>query len=213
LTPPALKSFKEVLRSVESLRSSTRQTEKRFGALAHKMKLPWHNYADPALRLSPNHDVSRRIMDRARFLDFQDKEGGELYIVYEFSGDAFLPQQVRRIIGTAIAIVHGWLPDDFVQTSLDRQVVIETPLAPTGYLYQAGSRFHLTELSFKGKQLFDLEDTTRTTGDPIGWIREQLIRDVDAAASAQWLKEVGESVTPRILCSAPKYWLSCLLIQ
>lgn len=197
VTPPALKRFKDILRSMESIRSSTRQTEKRFGALAHKIKRPWHNYADPELRVSPNHDVSQRIMDRARFLHFQEKDG-QLYIVYEFSGDGFLPQQVRRVVGTAIAIVHGWLPDDFVQTSLDRRVVVETPLAPTGYLYQAGSRFHFVELSFKGKKLFDLEDTTRTTRDPIGWIQEQLISRVDTAASAQWLHELEKSVAPRI---------------
>jgi tRNA U38,U39,U40 pseudouridine synthase TruA len=234
-TPPpsSLKRFKDILKRVESDRSPTKELN-RFRTLAFKIKRPWHNYCDPTLRASPNHDMTQRIVDRARFLDFvlynhkdkdkdnhqNNKKEEELYILYEFRGDEFLSQQVRRIVGAAVAMVHGWLPNDFIETSLQTDVILqETPLAPTGYLYQAAARYHYAELCHKGVQLFDIVKepksndasaswaTIRMTDNPNEWIQQQLLSDMTMTTSSsnknnKWLAELRDTVAPRICAAA-----------
>lgn len=251
-TPPSLIRFKDILRSFESDTSPTKVADGRYGTLTLKIKRPWHNYCDPVLRASPNHDVTKRILDRARFLDFcysnnsndsynsndNSNDADELFVVYEFRGDEFLSQQVRRIVGAAVAMVHGWLPDDFMETSLlskskgskDSAVGLqlqETPLAPTGYLYQAAPRFHFAELFHKGVPLFGVKQikdeysdgdsesdsgkswsTTRITEDPVEWIQQQLLSDMAKdninngdSVGDEWLVELRDTVAPRI-CAA-----------
>lgn len=202
-TPSSLRNFRDILRRAESERRPTLQSQGRFRTLAYNARRPWHNYCDPALRASPNHDVTRRSVDRARFREFATRDG-RLCAVYEFRGDQFLSQQVRRIVGAAVAMAHGWLPAEFADTLR----LAETPLAPPGYLYQAAPRFHYAELYHKGVELFGIQggkdgegwSTTRLTAeDPIKWIQQQLL--ADSSNDTEWLDELRDVVAPRI-CAA-----------
>jgi len=212
-TPPSLKRFKDIFRSVESATDPIKQVP-RFRTLAYKVPRSHHNFCDPEIRASPNHDVTKRIVDRARFLKFHwyhdaasgGGNSGELFIMYEFVGDAFLPQQVRRIVGTAVGMVNGWLPEDYMSASLSHAVVQDTPLAPAGYLYQAGARFHFTELGLNGVRLFDVEDTIRVTEKPERWIQTKLLDKLKSPykpspRNASWLGGLRDTVAPEI-CAA-----------
>ena len=193
--------------------SSPGMTSPRFGLLRHRAKRPWHNFADPMLRgdASPNNQVVWRIVDRARILGWTyqnvanipcpvDVDTSQVCLVIEFRGDQFLKQQVRRIMASAVAMVHGWLPEDFIQRATDRQVAIETPCAPTGYLYRAGSRHHAVEMYRKGRQLLEWEDVYRIDSerDPVKWMQQQLVDGMDASSAELWLAELRDEVAPRI---------------
>ena len=134
----------------------TRDAAGRFGTLANKIRRPWHNFADSRLlgNASPNNEPVWRVIDRARLFDLATFQN-QVYAVLEFRGDDFLPHQVRRMIGTALAITHEWLPSDAFAVLTRRDVLVQTPLAPDGHLYLNGVRFHFDELRTNGQGLFD----------------------------------------------------------
>ena len=64
-TPPILKAMKDVLRQIR--KSARFLKESHSGALAHKERCCFHNYADPKLAgaISPHKEVVQRSVDRA----------------------------------------------------------------------------------------------------------------------------------------------------
>jgi tRNA U38,U39,U40 pseudouridine synthase TruA len=218
--PSSLRRFKDALRSAEctkipaeEIRLDVNRTLKvakgRFGALGTRERRPWHNFADPNLRgdASPSNEPVWRAVDRTRIVDFLEDENGEVMGVVEIKGDEFVNQQARRIIGTALAITHGWLPHDFFQLSTSVETVIETPLAPPGRLYLAGVRFHFEELQTKGLPFFE-KDETRTVVDFAGpkdnyrWAQAELLGLKSTISSAaeeeEWLRDLETAIAPRI---------------
>ncbi|GKY92224.1 hypothetical protein MPSEU_000193600 [Mayamaea pseudoterrestris] len=194
-----------------SFDSNNNMASSRFGLLKHRAKRPWHNFADPALRgaASPNNQVVWRVIDRARIIGWRnatnDKDAetidvSQVYLIIEFRGDQFLQQQVRRIMGATVAMLHEWLPDNFLEQATDRRVSVETPLAPAGYLYRAGSRHHAIEMYRKGRQLFDWHDVYKADAglDPILLMQQQLMSTARMAESEAWLVELRDQVAPRV---------------
>jgi tRNA U38,U39,U40 pseudouridine synthase TruA len=215
--PPSIGRIKQALRSAESDIVKRKACDGRFKALAHKEKRPWHNYADPKLvrgvQASPSNEVVWRALDRARFYGFvssridsttttshchqedKDDDQEDIFIVYEFCGDEFLKQQVRRIMGAAIAMAHEWLPHDYITATTSKRSIVETPLAPPEYLYRAASRFHFDEMALQGRRIFDestsCSDDNNTiheedeeevalykfTNDTVRWMQGKLMAD------------------------------------
>ena len=85
--------------------------------MAHKERRCFHNYADPKLAgaISPHKEVVQRSVDWARFVDVTHHLNTTYYLIYEFKGDNFFPVQIQRMVATVVGIVHGWLPQNFVQ--------------------------------------------------------------------------------------------------
>jgi hypothetical protein len=192
----------------------------RYGALAYRIPKYWHNYADPSLRISPNYDPAYRVIDRARIVDFvwinatnsddisEVNRFGRLYVVCSVMGDEFLQQQVRRMLGTAVAMINEWLPiHRFLDQSVDPAVIIETPILPSTLVYRAGPRFHWNELDGQRLLCFnkglshDSENAFMITHDPIHWMHTELSashqlseRDLNS-----WFINVRDFVCPRIL--------------
>ena len=112
--------------------------------------------------------------------------------------------QVRRIMGTVVAIVNGWLPDDFFSWATRPDLFIETPIAPIGYLYLAGARFDFNELVFR-KALFrtnreHIEEKRKWTKKVHDSILENSYEE-----GILWLKELEEIVAPRIRNQLEKF--------
>lgn len=61
-----------------------------------------------------------------------DNEREEVVAVIEFRGDDFIKEQARRMVGTALAVAHGWLPPNIFEVATKSDVFLETPLAPAG---------------------------------------------------------------------------------
>ncbi|CAB9497656.1 expressed unknown protein [Seminavis robusta] len=221
--PPTdcLKRFKTALRGAEcgmvplpSQQKKHQQQHKmavgRFGRLGAKERKAWHNFADPTLRglAAPNQESVWRVVDYCRMVGMVDNAN----LVVEIKGDAFLPQQVRRILGTAVAMTHGWIPMDAWETALrDPASLIETVLAPPGRLYLSECRFHFEESFSSGKPLFESDTCGKVLrlglpGDngntrPQEWAQQCLLRSLSSEgtkrAEDQWLKDVQTNVAPR----------------
>ena len=228
--PPgsALHRLKAALKSAESATlppaairaAGVRAAAGRFGDLAHKERRAWHNFADPALRgdASPSHGPVWRVLDRARVAQFVGGDGPgpgagrpEVVAVLEFRGDDFVRQQVRRVVGTALAVAHGWLPPDVFDAATRADYVVETAAAPAGRLYLAGARFHFDELALTaGRGIFE-DGVAGDDGDggggvppaaAVGWAQDRLLRRRarrDAVAEEErWLAALRDTVAPRI---------------
>jgi tRNA U38,U39,U40 pseudouridine synthase TruA len=214
--PPSLRLWKDVLKSAAS--RDSRETKEdlspevptggrtRFRGLEGKEKRCWHNFADPALRgnASPSNNPVWRRLDRARTIEiFAHRQ--DAFMVVELRGDGFVTQQVRRIIGSAVAIAHGWLPADFMDIATRPDVFIETPMAPVGNMYMAGARFDFNEVK-RNNVLFG-----NSNGTQQAWMEELRDRLLTRASEqgaetngTMWLENLRDVVAPRIRAQLQK---------
>lgn len=222
--PPneSLRLMKDALRSGESSKLpplskdsadnlSIKIATGRFGALGTKERRAWHNYADPNLKgdASPNNEPVWRVLDRARIVRFMLDPSGdgsdEVVALLEFRGDGFLREQVRRIVGTAVAVAHGWLPTDVFQLSTTSDSFMETPLAPRGRLYLAETRFHFDEMRSDGKSLFETDAMGVSARSEWFAMSNEIVEkrllgesNKNKGSEAKWLKDLENNVAPRI---------------
>eukprot|EP00601_Ochromonadales_sp_CCMP2298_P006855 CAMPEP_0173212070 /NCGR_PEP_ID=MMETSP1141-20130122/24588_1 /TAXON_ID=483371 /ORGANISM="non described non described, Strain CCMP2298" /LENGTH=114 /DNA_ID=CAMNT_0014139033 /DNA_START=122 /DNA_END=463 /DNA_ORIENTATION=- len=54
----------------------------------------------------------------------------EPYFQLRIIGDGFLTGQVRAMVGLAVCVMQGWLPEDFIPYSQEAGVLTEMPRAP-----------------------------------------------------------------------------------
>lgn len=177
----------------------------RYGLLANKERRAWHNFADPNLRgdASPNNEPVWRVLDQVKIVSFikgpEDKD--EVAAVLEFCGDSFCREQIRRIVGAALAVAHSWLPIEIFDVATQADVWMETPLAPAGRLYMEGARFHFDKLR-TGKEFFEHGMVVSNGEDAQEWIQQQLLRQKstidDIQEEQQWLGTLRNIVAPRI---------------
>jgi tRNA U38,U39,U40 pseudouridine synthase TruA len=197
----------------------------RYGALGARERRPWHSFASKMLTggaVSPNHEPVWRVIDKARIIGFveeeqendglNDEHGGrsEPNAIIEIKGDDFLPEQIRRIVGSAVAISHGWLPPDFFSLSTSDKSVVETPLAPAGRLYLAGTRFHFDELLANGLPLFEnymsrriVEEWNESSSREAQFLLQQRIlmkknQPIAKLRESEWLKNLQLLTCPKI---------------
>ena len=226
-----------ILQASESMLQTQRQSQNgakgRFGALIYRAPQYFHNYGNPSLRLSPNnYEPVHRVIDRARIIDFiqsttssspfdpdnksdGNNNGNDIYLVCCIIGDELLQQQVRRMVATAIAMVHEWLPSDFLDYSINSNHIIETPLFPANLVYRAHSRFHWHEQYNQGRRIFDYNAIIRSrshpdhqqsddvyitaTEDPAKWMQRTIMASKTAfIQQPAWISDLQNVVCPRI---------------
>jgi tRNA U38,U39,U40 pseudouridine synthase TruA len=221
LAPPpvSLKEWKHILKSAESRTlpetNSTLEANEneqaqsgkvRFRRLRLKEPRCWHNFADPALQgdASPSNKPVWKSLDRARTTDFwvpghlamkNQNEKQDVNMIVEVRGDGFVTQQVRRIIGSAIAVSHGWLPADFMDIATRPDVIVETPLAPSGRMYVAGARYDFSELH-RSDALF--EGGVQAQQLWVTELRNRLLSTCEQYKCTVWLDNLKNVVAPRI---------------
>ena len=192
-----------------SKREISKVASRKLGTVINRERRAWHNFADPELKgqASPNHEPIWRVLDRARICNFlKVPRENEIVVVLEFRGDDFVPQQVRRIVGTALAVNHGWLPDDIFDSATSAESFMSTVLAPSGRLYLNGIRFHFDEdgidiLQHDSKPGMIINSTCN-------WLSTRLLlnkgtRDEKMKEMA-WLNEVETQSAPQILLQVNK---------
>jgi tRNA U38,U39,U40 pseudouridine synthase TruA len=250
--PSAVLRLKRVLQCIRSNHvTDTSQKDyqedphrkKRFGSLARFERKAFHNFADPTLKgkASPNHDPVWRALDQVKLVDFiASQYSHDLVAVIEFRGDGFVKEQIRRLVGSLVAVFNGWLPDNFFDLATRPDVVLlETPLAPDNHSYLAAARFHYYELvnnhglfSCKRHQpqphfLFPSSHTT-TTGSRKSyhenrdverdqmqkkWIRhvqQALLQLSDLYKEKCWINNLRDTIAPRIVASLKNVYFSHL---
>ena len=176
----------------------------RFGALGFRERRCWHNFAANFLQglASPSNEPVWKCLERARIVEFfSHGEDQDVILVVEFRGEDFVEQSVRRIMGAAIAMTHGWLPDNFFELATQPDSLVETPLAPGGRLCFAGARFHFDELS-RGASMFDgYEDVLSTKAR---YIRQRMLNRLQLELGKNevgWLEELQNVICPRIMAA------------
>merc|ERR1711924_285426 len=121
---------------------------------------------------SPNNEavwrelnrVRMKILPPRRYASDQDAPE-EIIALLTFKGDDFVPEQIRRMVGTALAVAHGWLPSNIFNISTHADVFLETPVAPPGRLYFAEAWFPWPEVRITGKGMFE-DSTTVSANTP-----------------------------------------------
>lgn len=198
-TPDALIQLKNALKqfvSPQVASSSDSCSKGRFGLLANKERLCWHNYVGQTLSFSPSHKHVWKAMDRIKLTNVSSS-----VIVIEFRGETFLPQQIQRIMGMTLAVVHGWLTVQDIQQSLNPQHIIISPnnndwvMAPP-FDYLCRCHFHFEELSNKGKSLFETDyggPTTRVTTRDQSSVYSRIIESSDFRSPAIFLNRIRDS--------------------
>lgn len=63
------------------------------------------------------------------------EEGGGRCLAVSFRGQSFLYNQIRLMIGSALAVVTGLLPEEAMDAALHTPYMIYSPLAPAEGLY------------------------------------------------------------------------------
>lgn len=218
-TPQSLRTLKEALRiaecnklSAEVIRADTSNKLKvaagRFGALGAMEKRAWHNFADPSLKgdASPSNEPVWRVVDRARVVDFVELQNKERTAVIEIRGDGFIKEQIRRIVGTAVAMTRGWLPLNFFDLATDCEKLVGTPIAPPNRLYLSSVRYHFDEMQSDGLPFFQPHES-RDLIDlcPVetrrNWAKRAVCHHTStnaAEAELEWLRTLEDDVAPSI---------------
>uniref|UniRef100_A0A7S3QDM4 Uncharacterized protein n=1 Tax=Chaetoceros debilis TaxID=122233 RepID=A0A7S3QDM4_9STRA len=188
--------------SIENLASG------RYGVLASKKRRAFHNFADSALKESPANKLSWRVLDRCRIteqLPFTDENGDtHIVLVIAFVGDDFLPQQVSKIIGSAVAMSNGWFPADFIGTATRAERIIETaPFAPANLMYFDEAKFHFDQL-VRGKNLFDnaavgMRKNYSFVADIHRNVLERWYSPQSQMEEASWQHDLQRNVAPRVI--------------
>lgn len=227
--PDEMRSFKNILRSFEGQRKEADESNfngsiKRFGNLANKPLRAWHNFADTTIRgaaVSPNNRPIWRALDRCRIVkllsipednnamngDIKDRDESCVVVVIEFRGDDFIQQQIRRIIGAAVAMSNDWLPPNFADTATRPDVFIETPLAPANRMYQTRPRFHFDELSNNGKSMFHDEVDESFEVTCTGKLHHRMLQRCQdqLADEKKWLSTLRQMTAPHICDQIKNY--------
>ena len=210
---PTLRLLKDTLRCAESREVSDgdgginnkRVASGRFGTLGFRERRCWHNFAAPTLQglASPSNEPVWKCLEKARIVEFfSHGEDQDVILVVEFRGEDFVEQSVRRIMGTAIAMTHGWLPGNFFELATQPDSLVETPSAPGGRLCFAGARFHFDELS-RGACMFDgYEEVLSTKARNI---RQRMLNRLQLELGSNevgWLEELQNDICPRIMAAS-----------
>ena len=77
--------------------------------------------------------------------DIITDEAGDKFMVISFSGDAFLRGQIRKLLGTVISIMRGWLPLEYLVSLFSEDDVYDSPAVPGWPLYLSESKYDLWE--------------------------------------------------------------------
>ena len=98
----------------------------------------FHNFT-PRCRFGDGH-VKRYVLAFQALPGIRDILGHRVAVL-EVVGQSFLLNQIRKMVGAAVAVHRGVLPPDHLRTALTSHDYVHTPCAPEVGLYLAESMF------------------------------------------------------------------------
>lgn len=78
---------------------------------------------------------------------------GESWAVFSISGDAMVRGQIRKMLGLAVGIARGWLPETFFEGAISPDLVVDIPALPGWGQYLAECRFAFWEAKYVDSRL------------------------------------------------------------
>jgi tRNA pseudouridine(38-40) synthase len=127
----------------------------------------------------PEEGTSNRRIDRIYHKDIQTICGKD-FLVLSISGDLFMRGQVRHIIGLLLAILSFWLPEEYLDSALDKDNIADIPPVPGFALTLCETRFSY----FEGNEHFIVLDPRRE-------------KDGDKTRINDWSKQVNEHIASK----------------
>ena len=90
---------------------------------------------------SPDEPTVKRRLDRIFHKDILTDEDGEQFAVFSISGDGFVRGQIRKVLGTVLSVMRGWLPVSYIDALLSDDDVYDAPSVPGWPLFLAESKY------------------------------------------------------------------------
>lgn len=131
------KQLKQIMRTLTSPKTA-KQGSRKTGIQAEWLAThAWHNFANaPAV---PTDAAVQTIVDRFWVSGVGAtplrRLCGRNFVSFCVAGDGVVDGQVERMVGTALCILHGWLPLSFAEFALDLWHIIDTPSMPEGLTF------------------------------------------------------------------------------
>eukprot|EP00249_Psilotum_nudum_P016582 c25894_g1_i1 orf=161-1684(+) len=126
-----------------------------------------------------------------------------LFIRLSVQGESFMLHQIRKMVGTAVAVMRGILPVDIVPISLSRHTRVVLPLAPSEGLFLAKNEFQPFRTS---------SGPSKANKDTSEFPRLNMSEKVARKAEEFWLNVLLPEVAPLLDHSNPSWreWLGNL---
>lgn len=110
----------------------------------------WHNFASGGA--CPEEATAMRRIDRMYHKELVSVDG-EPWVTFSISGDGLLKGQVRRMIGLAVGIIRGWLPESYFDAAVNKTQIAEIPAIPGWGMFVAECKYAFWEAKFISERL------------------------------------------------------------
>lgn len=115
--------------------------------VARKINRVYHkDIIVPSVTTDSEDSYKRSDMEWEDCLEPKTQESKEEWAVFSFSADSLMRGQARKMLGLAVAISKGLLPQNFIEVALDPTVILDLPALPSSGLYASETKFDKWEI-------------------------------------------------------------------
>lgn len=165
-----------------------------FKILAGKRR--YHNFVTAGA--TPSEVCVVRKLDRVYHKEIVSIDGEE-WVVLSVSGDSLLRGQVRKLLGLAILLGLNLLPMEYLEATLDKDLVLEVPAIPGWSVYVAECRYANWEAKYTDSHIDPRRLETPVTNESMEKWQQRIHQHIVALHRSRgdsWMQELRQSAQP-----------------